>query len=233
VQSMDDRVLAASGRGHTSTASEAAISCIKKQGLAVGAQLMPGLPGDSPATSLASLERVISAGADFIRIYPVVVLRGTELARRYADGDYVPLSLEHGVTLCKVLLHRAMQAGINVIRIGLQADEGLNADTILAGCWHPSLGHIVRSRLYGDLLCQMIDLVPESLPVTVRCHPRRVSDVIGLAKVNLERLQGMSRSFDVVTDNGIPLEELQMEIKQVHILKGNIVTDLYYSIHEV
>ncbi|MDD2542141.1 MAG: radical SAM protein, partial [Desulfuromonadaceae bacterium] len=123
VQSMDDSVLAASGRGHVAAESLNAIRCIKKQGLRVGAQLMPGLPGDSSASSLASLEQVVSAGADFIRIYPTVVLQGTELARRYSAGEFIPLSLDRGVRLCTLLLHRAMQAGIPVIRIGLQADH--------------------------------------------------------------------------------------------------------------
>ena len=86
VQSLDDAVLAASGRGHTALESLHAINCIKKLGLRVGAQLMPGLPGDTPLSSLASLEQVIAAGADFLRIYPTVVLYGTELARRYAAG---------------------------------------------------------------------------------------------------------------------------------------------------
>ncbi|MDD5286887.1 MAG: radical SAM protein, partial [Desulfuromonadaceae bacterium] len=189
VQSMDDSVLAASGRGHKGAESEEAIQCIKRHGLMVGAQLMPGLPYDTPATSLASLERVIFAGVDFIRIYPTVVLRGTELARRFAEGDYVPLTLEKGVSLCKLLLHRAMQVGVDVIRIGLQADEGLNADTVLAGCWHPALGQIVRSEMYGDLLCRIVSQAPDLLAMAVKCHPRRVSEVIGQAKANLQRLR--------------------------------------------
>jgi histone acetyltransferase (RNA polymerase elongator complex component) len=228
VQSMNDAVLAASGRGHTASQSEAAIRCIKKQGLAVGAQLMPGLPADTPVHSLDTLDRVIAAGADFIRIYPTVVLRGTELAKSYAAGDFVPLTFERGVSLCKLLLHRAMLAGVDVIRIGLQVDEGLNEDSVLAGCWHPSLGQIVRSGLYGDLLCLMISPLPESLPVTVKCHPRRVSDVIGLAKANLERLQLCGRAVEVVSDNGLVEEELMVDI-----FNGNIITDLHYSIHEV
>jgi len=248
VQSMDNGVLEAAGRGHTAAVSEDAIRCIRKHGLQVGAQLMPGLPADTPATSLASLERVISAGADFIRIYPTVVLRGTELARRYAAGDYVPLRLEEGALLCKMLLHRAMQAGVNVIRMGLQADEGLNAHTVLAGCWHPSLGQIVRSQLYGDLLCQMMSQAPDSLPVVVKCHPRRVSDVIGQRKANLERLQHKGRNIEVIADHELAEAELQLEINQILppplpdlpvetggtlCFKGNIITDLHYSIHEV
>ncbi|MFZ2948552.1 MAG: radical SAM protein, partial [Desulfuromonadaceae bacterium] len=117
VQTTDDMVLSASGRGHSAADSLAAIRCIKNGGLQAGAQLMPGLPGDTPASSLASLEQVIAAGADFLRIYPAIVLRGTELARLYEAGEFVPLSLDRGVSLCALLLQRAMLAGIPVIRI--------------------------------------------------------------------------------------------------------------------
>jgi len=137
VQSMDDGVLSASGRGHDMSASAAALACIKAGGLSAGAQLMPGLPGDSPEISLNSLNEVITAGADFVRLYPALVLRGTELARRYLAGEYRPLTVEAGVAVCKVLLHTALRAGVKVVRIGLQADEGLNPDSVLAGCWHP------------------------------------------------------------------------------------------------
>lgn len=243
VQSMDDNVLTLSGRGHTATESDDAIRCIKKYNLSVGAQLMPGLPGDTPALSLASLERVISAGVDFIRIYPTVVLRGTELARRYAKGEYLPLTFHDGVSLCKKLLHRAMQAGLPVIRIGLQGDEGLNEDTLLAGCWHPALGQIVRSDIYGDLLCQMLSWVPASRPVAVKCHSRRISDVTGLARANLKRSQLRERDVRIIADNRLSENELQVEVKQdisepcpdhplgvkgVLFFKGNIITDLHY-----
>jgi histone acetyltransferase (RNA polymerase elongator complex component) len=233
VQSMDDGVLTASGRGHTAADSEAAIRSIKRHGLQVGAQLMPGLPGDSPVSSHASLERVIAAGVDFIRIYPTVVLRRTELARQFAAGDFVPLNLEDGVLLSKKLLHRAMQAGVPVIRIGLQADEGLNEETVLAGCWHPALGQMVRSQLYGDLLCQMISRFPGSMSAKVTCHTRRRSDVVGPAKANLLRLQRMGIKVDVATDDGLLEEEIQFKIDQYHLFKANIITDLKYSIHEV
>lgn len=229
VQSMNDSVLSASGRGHTAAESEDAIRCVRKQGLKVGAQLMPGLPADTPASSLASLERVLSAGVDFIRIYPTVVLRGTELARRFADGDYVPLSREQGVSLCKILLHRAMKAGVDVIRIGLQADDGLNTDTVLAGCWHPSLGQLVRSELYADIVQRFVS---PGQKVTLHCHPARLSDVVGVKRCNLMSQARRGVQMRVVTDQNLTQEELRIQTED----KSNtysIINDLNYSIHEV
>ena len=229
VQSMDDVVLTASGRGHTAAQTTAAIHCIRQHGLSVGAQLMPGLPGDTPLTSLESLERVISAGADFIRIYPTVVLRGTELARLHAAGDYSPLNLEQGVSICKQLLHRALRAGLPVIRIGLQADDGLNVDTILAGCWHPSLGQIVSSGLYGDLISRF---VTEGESVSISCHPSRLSDVIGHKRSNLERLAGRGVQALVIPDVSLAKEDVMIK-KGDNCSIRNLISDLHYSNHEV
>lgn len=229
VQSMDDSVLAASGRGHFATDSLNAISCVKKLGVRVGAQLMPGLPGDTPASSLASLEQVIAAGADFLRIYPTVVLQGTELARRYAAGTFVPLSLDRGVSLCKLLLQRAMQSGIPVIRIGLQADQGLDSESVLAGCRHPALGQLVRSRLYMDLLCRYI---PSGQSATVNCHPARLSDVVGMKRSNLQSHAERGVQIQVVPDAALGKEELTIRTEDSAVTYS-IISDLHYSIHEV
>jgi histone acetyltransferase (RNA polymerase elongator complex component) len=231
VQSMDDSVLDRAVRGHSAADSEAAIRCIKDGGLAVGAQLMPGLPGDTTVKSLHSLHRVIAAGADFLRLYPVIVLRGTELARRFQSGDYVPLTVEEGVQLCKVLLHEAMLAAVPVIRIGLQADEGLNKTTVLGGCWHPSLGRLVRSELYFDLLSKLLIDAPAEKPCAILCNPSRISEVTGQGRINLTRLGDRLASTHVKSDDSLTKEELVIDCLG-HRSKGNIVSDLQYTIDE-
>ena len=231
VQSMDDGVLAQSVRGHSAADSEKAICSIREEGLAVGAQLMPGLPGDTAAKSYNSLKRVIAAGADFLRFYPVIVLRGTELARRFQAGAYVPLTVEAGVQLCKVLLHEAMLAAVPIIRIGLQADEGLNKTTVLGGCWHPSLGRLVRSELYFDLLCSLLSGIPHGLPCSIRCHPSRISEVTGQGRINLQRLGDRVASAQVSGDESLTKEELVVDSLS-HTVRGNIVADLQYTINE-
>ncbi len=212
VQSMDNAVLEAAGRGHDARSSLDAIRRIRQNGLMAGAQLMPGLPGDTPATACASLERVIDAGVDFVRIYPTVVLRGTELARRYGEGTYHPLTLQAGVALCKTLLRIALRRGVPVIRMGLQDDETLRDGAILAGCWHPALGHLVQCELYHDLLFQLISALPDhSRPVTISCHPTRLSAVIGQKRSTINRLQQQGISIQrVLADPALSFPECQV-----------------------
>lgn len=232
VQSMDELVLEAAGRGHDAASSEAAIRYIRNCGLTAGAQLMPGLPGDTPVTSLSSLQRVIAAGADFVRIYPVVVLQGTELARHYEAGLYRPLDLDRGVALCKVLLHTSLKAGVDVARIGLQAAEGLNSDTVLAGCWHPALGQVVRSQLYFDLISRLVSDLPGDAPFTILCNSSRISDSVGQGRYNLKQLRQPEAQITVKADDSLLREEVRVVCQQ-QSLKGSIITDLHYDINEV
>jgi histone acetyltransferase (RNA polymerase elongator complex component) len=229
VQSMDDAVLASSGRGHSAGASLNAINCIKNQGVKVGAQLMPGLPGDTPVSSLQSLEQVVAAGADFLRIYPTIVLKGTELARRYGTGEFIPLSFERGISLCALLLQRAMQAGVPVIRIGLQADSGLDAEHVLAGCWHPALGQLVRSQLYDDLMSRF---VPSGQCVIISCHPARLSDVVGMKRRNLLSQAARGVQLQIVPDVTLKKDELKVKTEDRCAIYS-ISKDITYSIHEV
>jgi histone acetyltransferase (RNA polymerase elongator complex component) len=69
---------------------------------------------------------------DFVRLYPALVIKGTPLEELFKANKYAPLSLEDAVLLCRNALLRFEQAGIQVIRIGLQPTEELdNPGTIL------------------------------------------------------------------------------------------------------
>ena len=57
VQSMDDAVLAAAKRGHTSSDTINAVSLIKKRKFETGLQMMIGLPGDDEKRSLHTAHR--------------------------------------------------------------------------------------------------------------------------------------------------------------------------------
>ena len=233
VQSLDDTVLAQSERGHCAADVEKAVSCLQNEGISVGLQLMPGLPGDTRAISVSSLTRALALRPDFLRIYPTLVVAGTSLARCYAEGSYRPLSLGEAVSLCKILLHRALLAGVPVVRMGLQPTTDLEtAGTILAGAYHPAFRQMVEADLCFDLLEKLIPLDAESAEsFTVNCSPSRIADVVGQKRSNIRRLfrergvrigrvQGDSRltPFDIVVEgsNGIR--------------QGSIIKDLHYSV---
>lgn len=230
VQSMDDDVLALSGRGHTAAHTAEACRTLQAAGVAVGMQLMPGLPGDSEEKSLESLNGCLALRPVFLRIYPTLVIVGTKLATLYETGRYTHLSLDEAVRLCKIMLHEALAAEVKVIRIGLQSTRELEASgTILAGPYHPAFRQLVESALCYDLLSRLTGDIPAKETVTIVCAPSRVSDITGQRQGNLKRLlrEGGVKVAAVMADPTLSCREIHVESGQI-IKKGNIVHDLDY-----
>jgi len=189
VQSMNDEVLRLAGRGHGSRDSEQALTTLKEAGFRVGVQLMPGLPGDTLERSVASLKRVLQLEPSFLRIYPTVVVEGTELAELYRQGRYQPLLLDQAVAWCKELLKVARRAGVPVVRLGLQPTEELETPgVILSGPFHPAFGQLVESELCFDLMASLLEGTAPGSEVSFRGAPGRISDLVGQRRRNLERL---------------------------------------------
>lgn len=189
VQSMDDTVLERAGRGHTAAQSVAAFNLLRGAGLRVGAQLMPGLPGDTPAGAVESLRRLLPLQPDLLRIYPAVVLKGTELARLYLAGVYRPLTVNEAVRICKVMLQVAAVAGIPVIRAGLHPGDDLLGGDILAGPYHPAFRQLAEGERWYDLLSLLCDDFAEGGDLEIRVAPTRVSDLVGHKRTNLRRIE--------------------------------------------
>lgn len=189
VQSLSDEVLRLSGRGHTARDAKLAVRLLQGAGLEVGVQLMPGLPGDSEERSLASLQRALALKPSFLRIYPTLVIAGTELAAQYLSGSYQPQTLDQAVSLCKQMLRAARRAGVPVIRLGLQPTAELESPgVILAGPYHPAFGQLVESELYYDLMCSLAAGIPGGSSISILAPTGRTSDLVGQGRRNLTRL---------------------------------------------
>ena len=215
VQSMDDRVLAQSGRGHTASDTNRAVASLKERGLRVGLQMMVGLPGDSEARSMDTARRIADLGPDCIRIYPTVVVADSQLARIYRQGEYRPLSLVGAVTLVKKVYLLFRQEGINVIRMGLQASEDLaEGSTVLAGPHHPAFGHLVYSEIFFDKTMAAIESAGSITDtLTIMVNSRSISKMRGLNNSNIAKLKDQFRidSVEVRPDSSLREDELYIK----------------------
>ncbi|MFH1752839.1 MAG: radical SAM protein, partial [Candidatus Omnitrophota bacterium] len=90
VQSMSESVLKKALRGHTFQDIERASSLILNSRLRLGHQLMIGLPGSTLRHEIASAMKSIRMGASEVRIYPLVVIKGTPLEKMWKSGAYIP-----------------------------------------------------------------------------------------------------------------------------------------------
>jgi histone acetyltransferase (RNA polymerase elongator complex component) len=204
VQSLNDRVLAASARGYTSVEVVHATKDLRDCGFRVGFQLMPGLPGDDRGTFLETIEKSMAVRPDFVRLYPTVVLSGTLLECLYHRGSYRPLSLPEAVDWCKEALLRFSGNSIPVIRMGLQTSPTLERPgAIVAGPHHPAFGQLVKSALWYDRISADLAEVSRYSPEpTIRVHPSDLADVRGHRNSNLSRwLTEMSLPWVEVTSS--------------------------------
>lgn len=230
VQSMDDGVLAAAGRGHDAAATVKASAILKRAGMQVGAQLMPGLPGAGKGEALASLRSVISLKPDVLRIYPAVVLEGTGLAKMYECGSFKPLSLEEAVQICKVMLHEADLAGVPVIRVGLQPTEDIaEGAELLAGPFHPAFRQLVESERWHDLLQRLVAVFGNDAALNVYVAPARIADVVGQKRVNISRLRNSGRVVAAVSADASLSDRRVIITDGIKTVAGDILADLDYQ----
>jgi len=186
-QSMDDRVLQKSNRGHRAADTETAMALLKDRGLETGLQMMLGLPGDTPAGALETGRRLQALAPDFVRIYPALVLAGSALAELLAAGRYTPLALDAAVEITARLYKLFAASHIPVIRMGLQSSAELNRDTtVLAGPYHPAFGQLVMSKLFLDSVSRELRRQGRTdNAISIAVSPRSVSNVKGQKNNNL------------------------------------------------
>lgn len=151
IQTLDDDVLLASRRGYSARTARRACGTIREQGLGLGIQIMPGLPGQTQLAWQEEIREVCRLRPDVVRIYPCLVLEGTPLARLWQNGGYRPWDTEGAIRAISRATLRLWRNGIPVIRTGLPPERRL-LPHILDGPWHPALGSLVRSRILWYLI---------------------------------------------------------------------------------
>jgi len=94
LQIINDRVLELVKRGSTIADAEKAIALLKTAGFKVDVHMLPGMPGASVEDDLESF-RILFADPrfrpDMVKIYPCVVMPGSELAAWTERGEFKPI----------------------------------------------------------------------------------------------------------------------------------------------
>ena len=190
LQSLEERVLVASRRGHSVECAERACRQIKAAGFELIGQMMIGLPNSTPENEVETARAICRLGADGARVYPTVVFAETELAEMMKSGRYVPLGLEDAVARTAKVLDVFDRAGVPCIRVGLCASENLSdASKAIAGANHVVIGEMAMSALYLDRICTELDrLGVRGGGVTVFVSRGSVSKAVGQKKLNKAKI---------------------------------------------
>lgn len=190
VQSLNEEILRISNRGHDAQCVYCSAEKIKSFGFQLGLQMMVGLPGDTEKKALDTCLKIISMNPDFVRIYPVLVIRDTKLEKMMYAGKYCPLSLEETIQIVKKLYLFFMVNAIKVIRIGLQSSDRVAiGKDVIAGPIHPSFRELMMSELYRDFLSIYIPKNIVGNSVRIECSKTILSQWVGNKKSNLRHFR--------------------------------------------
>lgn len=205
-QSLNDRVLKLNNRGHSAQDVVKASSLIKKHGFELGLQIMTGLYADDNDSLERTAKKVIEIKPDTVRIYPTIVLMGTDLAALFLDNKYKPQTLSEAVKMASKLYLMFTNAGIKVIRLGLHS---IKEEAFVAGPWHPAFSELCQSQI---MLTKALTCLFDKGNYTIYVGKSDVSKMVGQGKSNLTFLK--TRGFNCKVKVDESLENLNLRIEK-------------------
>ena len=221
VQSANDYILKKAERGHTFADVKKASKLIRWYGFTLGHQMMVGLQDSTKIDEINTAKALIKLKPKMVRIYPVLVIKGTKLAKEYENGTYNPLTVVQAVEVCKELVALFNSKNVDIIRIGLQntdeiTDPELENSEVLAGPYHPAFRQLVESSLWYDAVVNKIKKLNVKVKeVQVEVNPQDVNNVIGHKKENVEKLKEIY-DVDLVVK---PNKEIKQGKSKIEIVK--------------
>lgn len=148
IQSTRDDLLKNSNRMHTVADNKRAIQVAKDSGLKVNAHMMPNLPGSTPQIDIEVFDELFSDPEfrpDMLKIYPTLVVEGTELYNQFKSGQYQPYSQEE---IINVISHVKTKLPRYVRIQRIQRDIPVNL--IVAGVKNSNLRQIIQRKLKAE-----------------------------------------------------------------------------------
>ena len=223
VQSANDYILKKAGRGHTFEDVKKASKLIRLYGFKLGHQMMVGLPESTKLDEINTAKQLIKLKPKMIRIYPVLVIKGTELEKQYNEGTYKPLTVVQAVETCKELVKMFSKKKIDIIRIGLQPTDTISEPNsenseVVAGPFHSAFRQLVESGMWYDVIVDKIKKLNAKVKeVEVIVNPQDVNNVIGQRKENISNLkQVYDVDLIVKTDTKIKQGKSKIEVTKTY-----------------
>ena len=195
VQSTNDYILQKSKRGHTFEDVKKASKLIRRYGFTLGHQMMIGMPESTRLDELNTAKDLIKLKPKIVRLYPVLVIKNTELAKQYNKGEYEPLMLGQAVERCKELYYCFNNKKIKVIRIGLQNTDIISnpkniESEVVAGPYHEAFGQLVEDSIWYDSILEKIKKFNVKVKeVEILINPINVNNVVGHKKENIKKFK--------------------------------------------
>jgi elongator complex protein 3 len=154
VQNINEKILKKINRGHLMKDVYKATELSKNSLLKVGYHIMPGLPGSSKKKDIEMFKKIFldqRLKPDALKIYPTIILKGTELYKLWKEKKYKELSNKNAVEIiteakkyipkwCRVMRvqrdipKQAISGGVNITNLRQEIEKNLKEKGIKCRC---------------------------------------------------------------------------------------------------
>lgn len=145
VQTTYDEINRAMHRGHGTQASVDANRRLRDAGFKVGFHMMPGQPGMDREMCIEDFRRLFEESEwrpDYLKIYPMLIVRGTATYDMWRRDDFEPLGNEEAAELVAEI-KSMLPKYVRLQRV----QRDIPADFIDAGVWKSNLRQLARKRM--------------------------------------------------------------------------------------
>jgi elongator complex protein 3 len=177
VQTLDDDIFALVKRGHNVAEVIRATKLLKDYGFKVYYHWMPGLPGSNPEHDLELSQQLFNDDSfrpDGLKLYPTLVISGTELEKWYQSDRYKPYPMDDLVDLM-IGIKTNIPGYVRIPRVM----RDIPGKFIVAGCKDLALRSALKKRM-------------EEIGVGCKCircreYGHRLRDGLNIGKPRLKR----------------------------------------------
>ncbi|HBF6156585.1 TPA: radical SAM protein [Clostridioides difficile] len=233
VQSLDEKVLLDSIRGHQSEIVYKSSKMIKNSGIKLGLQMMIGLPADTEEKCIFTAKKFVELKPDCVRVYPTLVVKDTGLEKLMEQNKYNPFTLEESVNIVKKVLVLFYVNNINVIRVGLQATDDIQiGKAVLAGAYHPAFRELVEADMIKDYLEFVILQNKNIKQMLVKSNKKNISKIIGNKKTNVKYMEEKFGVLLKTQESDLDINQLEIVLDGKSLISANM-RDIHRKLYDI
>lgn len=180
-------------------------------------EIMVGLPESTKFDEINVAKQVIDLKPKEVKIYPVLVAKGTKLSIMAAKNEYEALTMVQAIDRCKELIYLFNNKKIKVY-VG-NYDKFLKENIEISDIYGPydkEFNRLVESSIWYDMIVEKIKKFNVKVKeVEVKINPNDYENAIGVKNENIEKLKDLYNvDAKIVKDEEIKQGKIEVIIKK-------------------
>ncbi len=164
---------------------------IKWKGYKLSFQVGIGLPESTKIDELNTAKELAKLRPNLVRLYPMLVIRNTELEEEYKAGEYEPLTLNQAIERCKEGVYAFSRYKVKQINIVKQNELNTSEETeIVAGPYNEAFAQFVADSIWYDSIVDRIKKCNVKVKkVKIEVNPKELQNIYGHENENSKKLE--------------------------------------------